>query len=80
MKETSVNALKLLLKLLYCDTFHEKYVDYKTLIDVLKLSNRFDLKTLSEIIEKPLISSLDVMNVVEVFKFSSDLGSKVLSK
>ncbi len=71
LKETPINAFKLLLKFCYSEQFLlEDKNDYLMAIEVFKLSHRFQMKSLSNLIQMLLISMFSINNIIDIY----DLG------
>lgn len=66
LKETSIEAFKLFLKYFYFEGFklrEDVYNGYLMAIEVFKLSHRFQMKQLSDVIEGELIQMISIDNI-----------------
>ncbi len=71
IKDTNIEAFEVFLKCIYFDIFDSKAIkDYSLVIDVFRLSHRYQTQELSHFIEEELIELITVSNVVDIYEFA----------
>jgi hypothetical protein len=71
IKDTSIESFTLFLKFLYFEQFFSNDIkDHKTVIEVFKLSHRFQIKTLTDLLEEELVPMISMENIFCYYEFA----------